>query len=112
MEDFYKMVPLFLPAWFIALLALLAAAECIGLSFYLIRTQDHLVMRAADLGIAGCFSALVGLHYALITISPDLARGIALSRISWSLFFAANVVIMARYILAIKQRPRLVYELD
>jgi len=112
MIKFYEFIPVLIPAWLIALLAITAAAECIGLSLYLIRTQDHLVMRAADLGIVGCFSAFVGLHYALIYFSPYYARGVALSRISWTLFFAANVVIMARYILAIRKRPRAIYEFD
>lgn len=101
------MVPVLLPSWFIALLAFISAVECVWLSVYLIRTHDHLIMRAADLGLIGCFSALVGLHYALIVLSPDYMRSVALSRISWSLFFAADIVIMARYIFAIRTRPEL-----
>ena len=93
---------MFLPSWFIAFLAFLAAAECIWLSVYLMRTHDHLIMRASDVGTIGCFVALVGVHYVMIYISSDFVRSVALSRIAWSLFFGADVVIMARYIFAIR----------
>lgn len=104
MQDFYQMVPIFLPSWFVALLALLAAGACIGLSLYLMHTRDHLILHAADLGAIGVFSALVAFHYILISVSNNYDRGVAMSRISWSLFFSANVVIMGRYILAIARR--------
>lgn len=102
MDNFFASVPMFLPSWFIALLALIAAFECIGLSLYLIRTHDHLIMRAADVGIIGCFCAIVGIYYAMVWLQPgNYTRSIAIFRISWALFFAADVVIMTRYIVAI-----------
>lgn len=104
MSEFYQAVPFFLPPWFVALLAGMAAAECIGLSIYLIHARDHLILHAADLGLIGVFSAVVAFHYVLIALSSDFTRGIAISRISWSLFFGANIVIMSRYILAIARR--------
>ena len=104
MQDVYVMVPFFIPSWFLALLAGIAAAECVTLSVYLIHTQDHLILHAADLGAIGAFTAFVALHYALIYASPDYDRSVAMSRVSWFLFFGANVVIMSRYILAIAKR--------
>jgi len=109
MDELYKAVPLFLPSWFVALLAFSAAGECVGLSLYLMRTRDHLILHAADLGLIGCFSALVGMHYLMIYFNPgDIPRGVAISRIAWSLFFGANIVIMARYIFAIAHKRPLV----
>jgi hypothetical protein len=110
MDEFYKAVPIFLPSWFVALLAFWAGAQCAGLSLYLMRTRDHLILHAADLGMIGCFSALVGVHYLMIYFNPgDIPRGVAISRITWSLFFGANIVIMARYIFAIvHKRPSVI----
>ena len=104
MQDFYVMVPHFLPSWFVALLALIAAAECIGLSIYLMHTRDHLILHAADLGAIGVMTAFVAFHYSLIFISSDYERGVAMSRIAWTAFFGAIVVIMSRYVLAIAKR--------
>ena len=104
MQDFYAMMPSLIPSWFLALLAGIAAAECVFLSAYLMRTRDHLILHAADLGAIGAFTAFVAFHYVLIHISPDYARSVAMSRVSWFLFFGAIVVIMSRYILAIAKR--------
>lgn len=107
MDEVYTVTIFLLPSWLVASLAFVAAIECLALSVYLIHTKDHLVMRAADVGIAGCFSALVGIHYIIILASPYYLRSVAISRVSWSLFFAANAIIMGRYIYAIIKRPQI-----
>lgn len=112
MTDFWRAVPEILPAWLVMALAFLAAAECVGLSLYLIHTRDHLVLHAADLGLIGAFSAFVGVHYLMIYISSDPVRGVAMSRLAWALFLGADVVIMGRYLFAIGRERFAVREPD
>lgn len=99
--DFWRAVPEFLPSWLMVALAFLAAAECVGLSLYLMHTRDHLVLHAADLGLMGVFAAFVGVHYLMIYISSDPVRGVAMSRLAWGMFLGADVVIVGRYLFVI-----------
>jgi len=103
MREFYELVPLFLPSWFIAALALLSALQGLAISVYLIRTNDHLVLHAADVGLLHLFPILVAIHYVMISTTNDTIRGVAVSRLSLALFFATDIVIMSRYLFAIRR---------
>ena len=103
MQTFYEAVPIWLPSWFIAALAFLSALQGLAISVYLIRTNDHLVLHAADVGLLHIFPILVGLHYVMIYTTADPVRGVAVSRMALALFFATDIVIMSRYLFAIRR---------
>lgn len=111
MNEYYIMAARLIPAWLLTIMAVVAAIEMLVLSVYLIRSSDHLIMNAADIGLMGAFMAFVAVHYFLIYAAPNYARSVAMSRLAWGMFLFVNVIIMTRYLLVV-YRTRLKVSTD
>jgi hypothetical protein len=95
----WQLVIELIPSWLLMVMAIVGATEALLLCGYLLYHHDHLILRAADLGLLSIGLVGVAVHYGLIVLQPgDVVRGVALSRIMWCLLLGMDIFVLSSYL--------------